>query len=237
MSQKAKTKPLINGSKLQRSDCQLRMNRHAGEDRSASNGTMKQGASDEVLKVCILFDGGVSARRAKDFVRRVCRSEPFWLSLVRSGEHLTSYEGRCSARDASRVDLMIVAAETDHGLPSVTENWLKQWVSLRTDAQESALVALVTNNAISPDCDSPMIASLKALAGAGRLAFFCGSVADVGGPRQVSMELKRRTRVAGLFPNEASLLRLVSALLAETSEEWETGKTYLNMENHNPALR
>jgi transposase-like protein len=50
------------------------------------------------------------------------------------------------------------------------------------------------------------------------------------------MELKRRTRVAGLFPNEASLLRLVSALLAETSEEWETGKTYLNMDNQNPAL-
>jgi transposase-like protein len=53
---------------------------------------------------------------------------------------------------------------------------------------------------------------------------------------RVNMELKRRTRVAGLFPNEASLLRLVSALLAETSEEWETRKTYLNMENHNPAL-
>lgn len=36
--------------------------------------------------------------------------------------------------------------------------------------------------------------------------------------------------VAGLFPNEASLLRLISALLAEFSDEWETGKTYLNME-------
>jgi putative transposase len=48
---------------------------------------------------------------------------------------------------------------------------------------------------------------------------------------RVNLELKRRTRVAGLFPNEASLLRLVSALLAETSEEWETGKIYLNMEN------
>jgi transposase-like protein len=29
----------------------------------------------------------------------------------------------------------------------------------------------------------------------------------------------RRTRVAGLFPNEASLLRLVSAMAAEISEE------------------
>jgi len=47
---------------------------------------------------------------------------------------------------------------------------------------------------------------------------------------RVNMELKRRTRVAGLFPNEPSLLRLVSALLAEFSDEWETGKIYLNME-------
>ena len=47
---------------------------------------------------------------------------------------------------------------------------------------------------------------------------------------RVNQELKRRTRVARLFPNEASLLRLVSALLAETSEAWETGKLYLNMQ-------
>ena len=49
---------------------------------------------------------------------------------------------------------------------------------------------------------------------------------------RINQELKRRTRVASLFPNEASLLRLVTALLAEHSEEWETGKIYLNMESH-----
>jgi transposase-like protein len=37
--------------------------------------------------------------------------------------------------------------------------------------------------------------------------------------------------VAGLFPNEASLLRLVSAVLMEISEEWETSKLYLRMED------
>ena len=47
---------------------------------------------------------------------------------------------------------------------------------------------------------------------------------------RLNREIKRRTRVATPFPNEASLLRLVSALLAETSEEWETGKVYLTME-------
>jgi transposase-like protein len=48
---------------------------------------------------------------------------------------------------------------------------------------------------------------------------------------RVNQELRRRTRVASLFPNEASLLRLVTALLEETSQEWETGKIYLNMNN------
>jgi len=43
-------------------------------------------------------------------------------------------------------------------------------------------------------------------------------------------EIKRRTRVSGLFPNEASLLRLVSAILMEVSEDWEsTEKAYLKM--------
>ena len=51
---------------------------------------------------------------------------------------------------------------------------------------------------------------------------------------RVNQELKRRTRVARVFPNEKFLLRLISALLAETSDDWETGNIYLNMENQNP---
>jgi len=54
------------------------------------------------------------------------------------------------------------------------------------------------------------------------------------GLERVNQELKRRTRVARVFPNEASRLRLVSALLAETSDDWESGKIYLNMECQNP---
>jgi len=43
-------------------------------------------------------------------------------------------------------------------------------------------------------------------------------------------EINRRTRVARLFPNEASLLRLVSAIEMEISEDWVAGKRYLNMQ-------
>ena len=50
---------------------------------------------------------------------------------------------------------------------------------------------------------------------------------------RVNQELKRRTRVAYIFPNESSLLRLCSALLAEISDDWESGKIYLDM---NPSI-
>ena len=43
---------------------------------------------------------------------------------------------------------------------------------------------------------------------------------------RINKEIRRRTRVVGVFPNEASCLRLVSALLMEISEEWQTGKHY-----------
>jgi transposase-like protein len=49
---------------------------------------------------------------------------------------------------------------------------------------------------------------------------------------RLNQEILRRTRVATLFPNEASLLRLVSAVLAEVDEEWQTGNTYLSMNTH-----
>jgi len=47
---------------------------------------------------------------------------------------------------------------------------------------------------------------------------------------RLNREIKRRTRVATLFPNEASLLRLASAVLSEISDDWETERAYLNME-------
>jgi len=47
---------------------------------------------------------------------------------------------------------------------------------------------------------------------------------------RLSKEVKRRTRVATLFPNEASLLRLVTAILQEVSEEWETNRVYVHID-------
>ncbi len=50
------------------------------------------------------------------------------------------------------------------------------------------------------------------------------------GVERLHREVRRRARVVSIFPNKASCLRLVSAVLNEISEEWLTGRTYLTFE-------
>ena len=52
------------------------------------------------------------------------------------------------------------------------------------------------------------------------------SIRTTNSLERVNKEIRRRTRVVGVFPNEASCLRLISALLMEISEEWQIGKHY-----------
>lgn len=47
---------------------------------------------------------------------------------------------------------------------------------------------------------------------------------------RVNQEIRRRTRVARIFPNTASCERLISAILMETSEQWLSEKIYLTVE-------
>ena len=45
---------------------------------------------------------------------------------------------------------------------------------------------------------------------------------------RINREIKRRTRGAGLFPNESCVLRLLIAILMETSDKWITGRAYFS---------
>lgn len=47
---------------------------------------------------------------------------------------------------------------------------------------------------------------------------------------RLNREVRRRSRVAVLFPNTASCERLATAVLMEISEEWETSRTYMRMD-------
>jgi putative transposase len=55
-------------------------------------------------------------------------------------------------------------------------------------------------------------------------------IRTTNGLERLNQEIKRRSRVVRIFPNRESCLRLVTALAVEQSEEWITGRRYLDMQ-------
>ena len=47
---------------------------------------------------------------------------------------------------------------------------------------------------------------------------------------RLSKEVKRRADVVGIFPNEASIMRLIGAVLFEQNDEWQTSSRYMMVE-------
>ena len=56
-------------------------------------------------------------------------------------------------------------------------------------------------------------------------------IRTTNGLERLNREIRRRTRVASLFPNDESCLRLATAVVMEISEDWQTGKRYIRWES------
>ena len=50
---------------------------------------------------------------------------------------------------------------------------------------------------------------------------------------RLNNEVKRRPDVVGIFPNEASIIRLVGAILLEQNDEWQLQHRYMTLETMN----
>jgi len=61
-------------------------------------------------------------------------------------------------------------------------------------------------------------------------------IRTTNGLERLNEEIKRRTRVVRIFPNTEACLRLVTALCVEQSEEWVSGRCYLDMSNLLPIV-
>lgn len=58
-------------------------------------------------------------------------------------------------------------------------------------------------------------------------------IASTNPLERINAEIKRRTEVIGIFPNEAAIVRLVGALLLEQNDEWQLQRRYMQLEGMN----
>jgi transposase-like protein len=169
------------------------------------------------LAVAEMYVQGVSTRKVTKIVEELCGLQVNSTQVSRAAAELDEELAAWRNRPLSEIAYLILDARYEkvrHGGAVVP-------------------CAVLTAVGITPDGKRPVLGCSVARSEAethwrGFLEVFAFPAAHRkrlrtnNGLERVNKEIKRRARVATLFPNEASVLRFVSAVLSEISDDWET---------------
>lgn len=179
---------------------------------------------------------------------------PFWLGFLRSlvarglqGVQLVISD----AHEGLRKAIPVVFAQASWQRCRV--HFLRNVLSLVPKSHQSLVAVVVRSIFLQPDIEAaraqlrkaidslagnyPKVADLLEEAGEDVLAHLHfpaehrRQLHSTNTLERLNKEIKRRTNVVGIFPNEQAVLRLVGAILAEQQDEWEVGRRYFSQES------
>jgi hypothetical protein len=128
------------------------------------------------LGASVIYEDFTTGLRGKEWVDRVCRQigeeAELKVDLWRFDLlHVPAFRER-AALDASEADLIVLSMHGGDLLPPQVQDWMYQWLTLKTD-QSAAFVVLLDGTGARSNGNSPLLAGLRGVAQGAGLALFC----------------------------------------------------------------